>query len=255
MKNSPHTRTHRRGFTLVEAMVSMAIMSLIFLGTITLFTEAQRLTQRSSVGVQASQDATVGLQSILGSAREAYQFALPPDTGANGFLAFTPPVGSVADYQVNSMNTGIEFQAPGAASITLKDRSGTAVTLAGTYDRTLGGDLLWYYRGDPSGDPNPRTGRFLWMRRRKAGAVGTTFDETRAICKLILTKHADGTDATDAVQFIRPVHSGITEQWQVEVKLVSGAQTSINGTQTNEATDGSSVNRLYGKCAEMRNHK
>ena len=42
--------------------------------------------------------------------------------------------------------------------------------------------------------------------------------------------------------------------YELEFKLVCGDQTAINGTQTNEASDGSSITSLSGKCALMRNH-
>jgi type II secretory pathway component PulJ len=51
-----------RGFTLVEALVGGTLMTLLLLGTMTLFTESSRSTQRTTVAVQATQDGTYGLQ-------------------------------------------------------------------------------------------------------------------------------------------------------------------------------------------------
>lgn len=255
----PKTR-RQRGFTLVEAVVGTVLISMVFLGTMQLFIESQRGVQRTGVQVQASQDAAVGLQFVLTNAREAWRFALPTD-GAGSFLA---PGGALTDYQSSSgANTALELILPATATYVLRDSGGSKFTLSpGGFDRTAqaGGDILWIYRGnapaagpfDPTvrGIPNNDSGQYLWACRRPVGAVNAAQDRFQVICKLILARHTDGSAATDAVQFTRPA-SGVLGE--IEVKIVSGDLTSINGTQTNEATDGSSVNALYGKCALMRN--
>ena len=276
-----------RGFTLMEVMVTLPLVALLFGGTITLFTEAQRMVQRTSVSVQASQDAAVGLQYIVGTTREAIQFSLPPDTtsaSTNG-MAFVAFDGNVNDYQANGINTAVEMLMPSAASsvktigqpatagFNVLDRSGNAVAPApGGYDRTLTqvsggtlvsplpGDLVCIYRGDAYANASPSSGQYLWSVRRPAGTYtyDTTQDVRQKLCKLILTKHADGTAAADAVQFIGKNTPGTdipaSMPYELEFKLVCGAQTSINGTQTNEAGDGSSISALVGKCGLLRNH-
>lgn len=269
-----------RGFTLVEALIGTMLMSLLLLGAMTLFIESQRATQRVSVQVQGSQDAGLGLQYVLGNAREAYQFALPSDPAPSdpSALTFAPPDGNVNNYiyayQVNganmTINTAIELQLPAAAT-SVKVQGGAAtvgLNVLGSssvispappaYDRTGGGDLLWVYRGDALGNPVPATGQYLWSKRRPAGATNAAQDVNRVICKFLLTKHADGTPAFDAVQFVDKYTTGtdITSSTrEMELKIVSGDVTAINGTQTNEATNGASVNQLYGKCALMRNFR
>ena len=292
-----------RGFSLMEVMVTLPLVVLLFGGTLTLFIASQRIVQRTSVAVQGSQDAATGLQFVVGTTREAIQFALPPDTStANtngmGFLAFD---GHPADYQTggpNNMNTAVELLMPGAASFKLLpngqpappnqpatpnqpanpgfdvlDRNGnTYPTPPGGYDRTaigvsagqivspLQGDLICIYRGDASGNPAAGSGQYLWSTRRPAGMATTdaSQDIQQKICKLILTKHADGSPASDAVQFIGRYTPGTdipsSMPYELEFKLICGDQTSINGTQTNEAGDGSSISALIGKCALLRNH-
>jgi len=278
----PKTRTSHphasRGFTLVEVMVALPLVALLFGGTITLFVESQRLVQRTSVTVQASQDAATGQQYIAGMTREAIQFALPPDTAAintNG-MAFLPPDGNVNDYQTggpNSMNTAVELMMPAAAGFHVLDRNGNAYPVAPTgYDRTMPqisggtpinpppGDIVCIYRGDVNGNPSPSSGQYLWSVRCPAGANynNPVNYVTQKLCKLILTKHADGSPAADAVQFIGRNTPGTdipsAMPYELEFKLVCGDQTSLQGTQTNEAGDGSSVSALVGKCALLRNH-
>lgn len=251
-------RTGRRGgFTLVEAVVGTVLVSLVFLGTMQLFIESQRGAQRTGVQVQASRDAAIGLQFALSNAREAWKYALPDGTGPAAFL---PPSGVVGDYKsATGLNTALELVMPATTGYTLRDASGAKFSYAapGGYDRTVqaGGDLLWLYRGDADKTPDGTAGQFLWSRRRPAGAADATRDTFQAVCKFILTGHADGTAAADAVQF-RPSldSSGAVIPNEVDVKIISGGASVINGTQTNEAADGSSVNALYGKCALMRNH-
>jgi len=243
-------------------MVTLPLVALLFGGTITLFVESQRLVQRTSVTVQASQDAATGQQYIAGMTREAIQFA------------FLPPDGNVNDYQTggpSSMNTAVELLMPAAAGFHVLDRNGNSVAPTG-YDRTIPqlsggtpinpppGDFVCIYRGDVNSAPAPSSGQYLWSVRCPAGAnyYNPANYVTQKLCKLILTKHADGNAATDAVQFIGRYTSGTdipsSMPYELEFKLVCGDQTSLQGTQTNEADDGSSVSALAGKCALLRNH-
>ena len=287
MKQTAHMSKKRssrqkRGFTLIEVMVTLPLVALLFGGTIALFIGSQRMVQRTSVSVQSSQDAAVGLQSITGTTREAIQFSLPPDTTAvntNG-LAFLPPDGNLADYQASTagggtVNTAVELLLPAAASsLSLLDRGGAAISPP-CYDRTrtevsggipvdpLVGDILCIYRGDAAGNASPASGQFLWSVRRLAGTslYDAAHDIRQKLCRLILTKHADGTPATEAVQFIgcHTPNSDIpgSMPYELEFKIICGDQTSIGGTQTSDAGDGTTANNitsLSGKCALMRNH-
>lgn len=270
-------------------MVALPLVALLFGGTITLFLEAQRVVQRTSVSVQSSQDAGVGQQFISGTTREAILFSLPPDTtsaNTNG-MAFLPPDGNVNDYQnvtqSGSINTAVELLLPAAAAsvkntgqaatpgLNVLDRSGATITPP-AYDRTqtqvsggkpvspLVGDIVCIYRGDALGNASPAAGQYLWSIRRSAGTNlnDSTHDIRQKLCRLLLTQHADGTPAIDAVQFIGCKSPGsdipASMPYELEFKLICGDQTSINGTQTNEAGDGSSITALSGRCALLRNH-
>ena len=163
-----------RGFTLTEVMVTLPLVVLLFGGTMTLFVASQRLVQRTSVTVQASQDAATGQQYIADTAREAIQFALPPDTAAvntNG-MAFLAPDGNPGDYQTGGTNTAVELMMPEVVPLNLLDRNGNAIAPAG-YDRTVPqlsggvpinpppGDIVCIYRGDVNSNPSPGSGQYL----------------------------------------------------------------------------------------------
>ena len=275
----------RGGFTLVEAAVALAVAGLAFAGAMSLYTESLRLTQRVSTQTQGSQDAAIGLQYVLANAREALQFSLPGDPSALNGLAFTHPTGgSLSDFQAQcqvngatvTVNTAVELRMPAAgtaaATFNVLDSRGNVYTdktvppAPTGYDRNSVGDLVWIYRGDPlppgtsgpsvGGAPDPLGGPYLWARRRPAGAADATQDTFQPLCRFVLTRHADGTAACDAVQFVDKATAGtdITSPYEMEVKIVSGDVTLLKGTQTNEATDGTSVNQLFGKCALMRNY-
>ena len=284
-QNQGRSTRRTQGFTLMEVMVALPLVALLLGGTMALFIGSQQMVQRTSVSVQSSQDAAVGIQFITGTTREAIQFSLPPDTttaNTNG-MAFLPPDGNLSDYQNGSINTAVELLLPAAATsrkvagqpatacLDVLDRNGNAIFPTG-YDRTqtqvssgipvspLAGDILCIYRSDAFGNPSPSSGQYLWALRRPAGTAlsDPSNDTKQKLCRLILTQHADSTPATDAVQFVgsRTPGSDIPSSmpYELEYKLICGDQTSINGTQTNEAGDGSSITALSGKCALMRNH-
>ncbi len=270
----------------MEVMATLPLVALLFGGTITLFIGSQRMVQRTGVAVQSSQDAGVGAQFITSTTREAIQFSLPGDTtstNTNG-LAFFPPDGNPNDYQNGSISTAVEVLLPAPVTsvkttgqtatpgFNVFDRTGSPITPSG-YDRTqtevsggipvnpLAGDFLCIYRGDAFGNASPSAGQYLWAVKRPAGTslYDSSHDVQQKLCRLILTQHADGTPATDAVQFIgcRTSNTDIPSSmpYELEFKLICGDQTAINGTQTNEAGDGSSITTLSGRCALMRNHK
>ncbi len=271
--------TFSRGFSFVEVMVTLPLVVLLFGGTITLFLESQRLVQRTSVTTQASQDAVVGQNYITDTARKSINFALPPDTATvntNG-MAFLAPDGNPNDYQTGGINTAVEFMLPATATLNLLDRNGNAITPSPIeYNRTTiqinggiavnppPGDIVCIYRGDASSNPSANSGQYLWSVFCPAGSDynNPAYFVKQKLCKFILTKHADNSPATDAVQFIGRNTSFVSYgadipssmPYELEFKLVCGDQAAIKGTQTNEAGDGNSVSALVGKCVLLRNH-
>ena len=59
----------------------------------------------------------------------------------------------------------------------------------------------------------------------------------------------------NAVQFVRPTYAGVPEPNQVEIKIISGYYSPINGQQTNEEGNGASSSQFVGKCVYMRDHQ
>lgn len=243
---------HRRvcgGFTLLETMFAVSLMSLIFLGTMGLYLTAVRTAARTTVETQATQDAAMGMQHVLHDAREALWFTLPSDTNND----FMPPPGYVkSDFQAfatgrPTVDTCVQIAFPRlpAAPTAFFNAVGRPVS-ATLFDRsTPATGTLWVYRADKNGVPNKTAGKYLW-------ATGSEMGQTvnGPFARMLLTT------AYNAVQFSRPTDSGgAVVPYQLEVKLVSGDYSPINGNQSNEATDGAGVTILDGKCAWMRNRE
>ena len=115
-----------RGFTLVEAMVAMGLMTLLLAGTMDLFLTATRTTTRATAQVSANMDGANALQHVTSDTREALWFALPDDPSvASSLAAFTPPPGdTVAQFKTTvngvTVDTGIQLTFPPGVPVALQ---------------------------------------------------------------------------------------------------------------------------------------
>ena len=173
-----------RGFTLVEAMVAMGLMTLLLAGTIDLFLAATRTTARASAQVSANLDGANALQHVTSDTREALWFALPDDHAVASALAnFTPPPGdTTAQFETTvggvNVDTGIELTFPVTATQTLCNTSVSSTLSAPTYDRTQSVSdgnsayTLWIYRADAGGHAGRGRGGLPLGLRHGAGDGG-----------------------------------------------------------------------------------
>lgn len=258
---------------MVEALLSISLMGLLGSGAIALFLAATRTSLKASAQTSSSLEAANALQTVIEQTQQAQSFSLPNELPTSG--AFVVPGGrSAADFQttltstVNGVSsteniyTALELALPPGQSVTVKDTSGSnkaVVDSSGNtpIDRTASStSTLLVYRGDPDGtpDPNPtgsavkNAGAYLWLYTMPpSNQFDLVHNPPRSLCKSIAT-------SPNAVQFIRPIVDGSLAQFQVQVKIISSYYSAINGVQTSEATDGSQVSQISGKCALMRNH-
>ncbi len=253
-------RRQRRGFTLLEAMVALTLMALIFTGTMDLCTMAARTTLKVNSQMSASLDSSIALQQVIETIREAQSFSLPNETPANGGSFVMPTGFTGANYSTTlsgeNIYTAMEVAQSATAAVTVKDSGGNTIAVTpAAYNRDAASpSTLLIYRGDPNGTPdsNPsgstvrNAGTYLWQCT-VSGAGATS--GLRALCKSIST-------APNAVQFVRPYvgNPAQAQPFQVEVKITSGYYSLVNGSQTNEETNGSTVSQLSGKCVLMRDH-
>ena len=267
-------RKRQVGFTMVEALLSISLMGLLGSGAVSLFLAATRLSLKAGAQTSAGLEAANALQYVIEQTREAQSFALPNELTGSGGAFIVPGGRSAADFQTTLTSTidgvtsteniyaAMELALPPGQTVTVKDTSGSDKAVADSsgntpIDRTGNStSTLLIYRGDPDGTPDPdptgsavvNAGTYLWLYTMPSNNI---FDivahPPRALCKSIAV-------SPNAVQFVRPFLNGAETPYQVQIKIISGYYSAINGTQTNEATDGSQVSQLSGKCALMRNH-
>jgi type II secretory pathway pseudopilin PulG len=267
-------RKRARGFTMVEALLAMSLMGLLGSGAVSLFLAATRLSLKSGAQTSAGLEAANALEYVIEQTREAQSFSLANELTNNGGAFIVPGGRAASDFQTTmtstiggvtsteNIYTAMELALPPSQTVTVKDTSGsdkavvdnnnsTPIDRAGTSTSTL---LI--YRGDPDGTPDSdptgsavaNAGTYLWVYTMPSTHLFDLVNHPpRALCKSIAV-------SPNAVQFIRPFVGGSAAQYQVQIKIISGYYSAINGTQTSEATDGSQVSQLSGKCALMRNH-
>jgi len=237
---------NQQGFSLPEVFISMALLSLLFLGAITIYVASLKLTLRSRASVSASTDAALATARLASDCRMAQWVTLPNDAGSS----FTQPPGtSVASFttvdQGNVVNTAAEIVFPTLTTVTVS--TGAHSTADVINDRgavsTPATAGLWIYRSDSDGTPNS-SGSCLWM----------TGSENGTAVNQAIVKSLDPT-STSAVQFSRPASTSAALPYQLEVKVVSSYASPINGAQTSETTDGSQATSLAGRCIQLRNHE
>ena len=271
--NFGHRSRRRRGYGLLEALICLSIMSLLFLGAMTLIISSGRSTVRTQAQVFATGDAANSIQNIIGQIREASVFCLPtssaagtPETHWNMMGMTAATLGSDFSTTLNgeTINTGIQIVTPPVLLPAADGYSANVPKVRVTsttggywevtpYNNQLLGDVnastvLLIYRGDPDTTPDAAAGTYLWQYKiPTTSTFNTALYPPTALCKSVST-------APDAVQFVRPAYGGVAEQSQLEVKIISSYFSPINGQQTSEEGNGASSSQLSGKCVFMRDH-
>ena len=274
------------GFTLLEMLIALSLASLLMGGAMALLLSASRSTVRTQAQIFATGDAANSIQSVIGLLRAAHSFAMPTSATANTGEydkdnpeeRWITPTGVTLDRfsltlnpgtaNAEVINTGIEITAPptligptnnynaGINDIQVRSTSGGSWTVTPYNTQGVGTGVTLIYRGDPDGTPDPdptgstlkNAGTYLWRYDLPADkSFNPAVYPPTALCKSV-------SSAPNAVQFVRPAYSGVAEQNQVEVKIISGYYSPINGTQTSEESAGASTSQLTGKCVYMRDH-
>ncbi|MGI4789839.1 MAG: type II secretion system protein [Janthinobacterium lividum] len=281
-ENSARRLHRQRGFGLLESLICVSLMALLFLGAMTMILSATRGTVRTQAQVYSTGDAANAIQNVIGHLRESSGFALPTtDTAGaseSGTFPWTMPSGYTqgqfyTTLNGETINTAVEVTAPltmtpsmngyTASVPSLRVLSTTGgywaastpsspqanwpvapynVQLAGSFSTST---VSIIYRGDANYMPDAAAGTYLWLYSLPSSTVPQSYPV--ALCKSVST-------APNAIQFVRPVYSGVAEQNQLEVKVISSYYSPINGQQTSEEGTGASSSQLTGKCVFMRDH-
>ena len=270
------SKAARGGFTLVEAAVSLAILSMVMLGVMNLFIAAARVQSRTIADSSAGKSAQLAVRAISDNAREALFVLLPTDTaGGYTFNQMLSTI-STSGINVNSGNpatrfatysqgnfeswdsghanecyTGmaITFPAAGTACNILTGTGSTPTSPPVPYDLTQpAASYLFVYRSDKNGNTSPTTGSYLW----EIGTLnGTTVDRP-------IVRNVDPY-AWNAVEFVRvPDPADATGQTplqdQVQVKVTCAEYSLPDKTQTSETTNGTNTTNMAGKVIVLRNY-
>ena len=240
----PTYRPRRRGFTLLETLISVSIFTIIIGGTTALLVMLLRMCNNLSAGTVASVDASLALGRITQGIRQAQDFQLM-DGGA-----FNTTYNAVNPSNASQIAiTGIRVSAPAFAATTTIDvggSSGTSAPLSGTnalYNQEAPGTTLDFFRSDKNGNPAPTTGTCLWMRGTENGQT-----INRALVKSVAP-------TWNAVQFITPYMPDGTTPIKnvVTIKLTCSYYSRINGNASSDTGKGG-VTQLTGECVYLRNH-
>jgi len=238
----------RAGYTLVEVMASVMILSLLMAGVIGMFLAMLRLGGSVTGSVNASLDARNAIQRITGDFREARRFSLQDN----------------ATYDATDANnnvvavTGIQMNFPGARpTVTVaKDvNANTTAALPGPsagalWDRSDGSALLFYRANwqqpeGADGTPNPNTGKCLWASGTENGA-SVNGPVVKSIAPTL-----------NAVQFIQPYIPGSNPPTpipnEVKIKLTTSSYDPVHGNASSDSAAGG-VTQLTGECVFLRDH-
>ena len=228
----------RRGYTLVELMVGLSILTLLLGGGAAMLTTMLRAGGAVSGATGASLDAGNALQRMTGDLREARRFSLQDNA--------TYDATDVSNNVIAVTAVLMTSPASRAATTVAKDAAGTStVALSGSaapWDQADGPALL-FFRSDTSGNASPNTGSCLWMRGTENGVA-----VDQAIVKSIAP-------ALDAVQFIQPYQPGTTKPVvnEIKIKLTTAVYDPVHGTASSDSTTGG-VTQLTGDCVYLRDH-
>jgi len=245
---SRRARASRKGFTLVEVMASVLILSLLMAGVIGMFLTMLRIGGNVSGSVNASLDARNAIQRMSADFREARRFTLQDNATYDS---------TDASHNVVAI-TGIQMTFPSVhAPVTVaEDVNGNAqVNLPGPsagalWDRGDGGNLFFYRANwkqpeGADGTANPNTGRCLWANGIENGA---------AVNGPLVTSIAP---TLDAVQFIQPYVPGSNPATpipnEVKIKLTTSSYDPAHGTTSSDSAAGG-VTQLTGECVFLRDH-
>ncbi len=114
----------QRGFGLLEALLCISLMSLLFLGAMTMILTAGRGVVRTQSQVYSNADAANAVQNVIGQLREASAFSLPTSTVAGQAENNWTPLSGVSLAQFSTIipdgtetgetvNTAMEIVMPG----------------------------------------------------------------------------------------------------------------------------------------------
>lgn len=211
-------RSGQRGFGLLEALICISLVSLLFLGAMTMLMTAGRGVVRTQSQVYSNGDAANAIQNIIGQLREASKFSLPTSTNAGQAENTWIPLSGVSLAQLSTtmpngetVNTALQVVTPQAltpqangytAQVVRKD--GTVGLPDGLRVRSRNPDPSVYWEASPGDGWTPVTNQAPGGLGVKGSAV-----------YLIYRGDPDGTPDADPAG--SPILKAGTYLWQYRV--------------------------------------
>lgn len=245
MKRSLRSFRHRRGFTLLESVAGLALVSLIMASSTGLYVTSIRVGSTAVNQTVTSQDAATAILTVENALREARRFELMEGGGWSTDYCAQDANGAI----VAVAGVHIVYPAASDAISVVTDGAGTTVTLNGSrsiVDSGSDGAYLDVYRSDAAGNPAPSNGTHLWAKGTLNG--GPLPARGISLCNNVASW-------CGAVQFVQPCAPGTTTPLknQMRVKLTTGRWDRVQGEVTSESTRGA-VTSLTGQNVFLRNH-
>jgi prepilin-type N-terminal cleavage/methylation domain-containing protein len=237
-----NTNKIRQGFSLIEVVVALTIVSGIFLGTMLLFTGAAKTNAKVLAGVETATTANLGMEVLQNILVEGYRYWVPTDVDWDG-AALGPATNYIADDGLGkTTSTAMYIALPAQANYEIKAPDGTDITTGTMPDRTGAGTIhstMLIFRGDPDGQSNKQAGTCLWLWYFEDGAITSK----RLLVKNLATEW-------NAVQLIRPV----SETKRILIKLTTSQFSPVLAQQGNENTGaGKAVTELAARTFTLHN--
>ena len=244
-------RRTRRGYTLPELMVSLAILTLLLSSAVAVFILMLRLSG-SVVGASlSSTDASNAVQRVTADLREADSFVLLDDAAhdavdKNGHIVVTGITITFPTAYVSPLSGDGKIYYTTGANVSKGPLTGADVP----YKNGSPGATVSFYRANwkqpdgLDGTPNPATGNCLWVSGTENGVALTPGPVIKTIAP-----------TADAVQFVVPYQpNGSTRILnEAQIKIVSGQYDPIHSTTSSDAATGGAT-ALTGDCVYLRDH-
>ena len=235
-------------------MVGLSILSMLLLGTVSVFLLMLRLSGSVMGASLSSTDASNAVQRITGDLREANSFTLLDDgahdgVDANGNTVVTGLTITFPKAYVSTSSDGTVHYTTGAGA-SKGPLTGTDVPYNVTTQTDANSSTVSFYRANyqqangADGTPNPVSGKCLWITGTENGVALTPGPVIKTVAP-----------TADAVQFIVPRQpDGVTPIMnEVEIKIVSGQYDPIHGTVSSDSAAGGAT-ALTGECVYLRDH-
>lgn len=244
----------RCGYTLPELMVGLSILSMLLLGTVSVFLLMLRLTGSVMGASLSAADASNAVQRVTANMREANSFTLLDDAAndaidTNGNTVVTGITLTFPKPYVSSSPDGTVHYTTGAG-VSIGPLTGTDAPYNVATKTDSSCATVSFYRANyhqpngADGTPNPSSGNCLWVTGTENGVVLTPGPVIKTIAS-----------TADAVQFIVPYQpDGVTPITnEVEIKIISGQYDPVHGTVSSDSASGGAT-ALTGECVYLRDH-